>query len=204
MSDIQAAALDARQADSLFHTAFEARAGERFALGRATAAHGAFLRSLLAETLAESVRQSGGNAALLVTGPLLDLQLQAQAQAYRAAHPAAHHYIVSRRGPDTPIGRMLIDWTPPAATLGIDLAVLPDEREGAAGLHLLRAWISTCDRLGRAARLHVRPENPARRLYRRLGFVETDAAAFPIPMLREPAGARRPVTSGTGKCPASR
>lgn len=204
MSDTPATALDARRADAMFHVEFEARAGRRFALGRASAAHGELLRQLLAATLAESVQQSGGGAALLVAGPLLELQLRAQAQAYQAAHPAAHHYIVSRRGPDTPIGRLLIDWTPPAATLGLDLAVLPGEREGAAGLHLLRAWLSTCDRLGRAARLHVTPENPARRLYRRLGFVETDAAAFPIPMLRQPAGARRAVTGGTGICPASR
>lgn len=178
----------ARDADDVFWAEFRARAGARFALSRATAAHTPFLRALLAETLAESTRRSGGDPVLLTSGPLLEVQFQGQSRAYASAYPEASHYIVSRSSDAAPIGRMLIDWTPPGATQGVDLAILPEARAGAPGLLLLRAWLGTCDRLGRAARLHVTPDNPARRLYRRLGFIEVDATAFPIPMLREPRG----------------
>jgi GNAT superfamily N-acetyltransferase len=173
-------------ADVLFRGEFERLARGRFVVEHATAAHAAFLRGLLAETLSESVRRAGGDPALLATGPMLDFQFEAQSRGYATAYPAAHHYVVSTQREGAPIGRMLIDWDPGSDTpvTGIDLAVRPAARAGAAGLHLLRAWIGVCDRLGRAARLHVMPDNPARRIYQWLGFVDTDPTAFPLPMLR--------------------
>jgi hypothetical protein len=80
---------------------------------------------------------------------------------------------------------MMIDWScVPVHT--IDLAVLPSARVGAAGLHLMRAWLETCDRMQVAASLNVMPDNPSRRLYGFLGFEETEPLAFPLPMLRRP------------------
>jgi ribosomal protein S18 acetylase RimI-like enzyme len=84
---------------------------------------------------------------------------------------------------------MLIDWalaSESAPVTLVDLAVRPSARASAPGLHLLRAWLASCDQLGRAAELHVMPDNPARRLYQHLGFSETDPTAFPLPMRREP------------------
>jgi hypothetical protein len=95
---------------------------------------------------------------------------------------------VSRWADRVPVARFLVDWSLQRAPVvsGIDVAVHPARRAGAVGLWLLRAWVSTCDWLERPAQLHVVPHNPARRLYRRLGFVETDPMAFPLPMRREP------------------
>lgn len=180
------------QADRLFRADFARRAGAQFELSLASAEHTPFLRQLLAETLVESARRVGADAQLMSTGPLFELQFEAQRRSYASEYPHAHHYLLCSRASSAPVGRIWIDWTPPAdePVVGIDVAVLPSARAGAPGLHALRAWVATCDELGRAARLHVLPDNPARHLYRRLGFKETDASALPIPMLREPAGTR--------------
>jgi hypothetical protein len=127
-------------------------------------------------------------------GPLLELQLDAQRRAYRAAYPRAFDYIVSRNTSGSPIGRMLIDWglSQGSTSVAVDVAVLASERVGAAGWALLCAWLATCDRLGLPAALRVMPHNPARSIYRKLGFLEEDADAFPVPM-RRAARSVRPV-----------
>jgi len=87
----------------------------------------------------------------------------------------------------SPVGRMMIDWTAPDGFYGVDLAVLPGERSGAAGLHLLRAWTGTADRFDRPASLRVRPGARVIPLYRRLGFTLVSEAEVPLRMLRPPA-----------------
>jgi ribosomal protein S18 acetylase RimI-like enzyme len=188
MPDPELAVVTTEVADALFRQELERRSGHHFALSHASLAHAQFLRELLSETLAESLERVGADPTLLSVGPLFELQLQAQSLGYAQAYPRAQHYIVSRRAAGCAIGRMLIDWTPTAggAVTLVDIALRPSERAGAPGLQLLRAWLATCDRLARAAELHVMPDNPARRLYQRLGFRETDATAFPLPMRREP------------------
>ncbi len=113
---------------------------------------------------------------------LLDLQYDSRQQAYAAQFPQAMEVVAERDG--RPIGHMMIDWDGPDGACGVDLAVLPDERAGAAGLHLLRAWIAVADRLARPAVLSVRPGSPVIGLYRRLGFVAVDAQIVPIRMKR--------------------
>lgn len=173
-------------ADALFRAEFERRAAGRFMLRAAVAADAPFLRELFARTQAEAFQRAGAQAELLWAGPLVDLQFDAQRLGYEATYPRAHHYIGERAQDGRPVGRMLIDWSaaPEVPVVGIDVAVLPGARGGALGLQLLRAWVATCDRLRRAAHLHVMPDNPARLIYRRLGFVETAQHAFPVPMLR--------------------
>ena len=173
-----------RDADTIFRAEIERRTGARWALRLAAAEDSAFLMDLFAQVSNESVKRLGGSASPCSEGPLLELQVQAQAQAHRAAYPLALHYIVESRG-GSPIGRMLIDWPPqPRPSRLIDIAIAPSGRAGAIGLHALRAWVATCDRLGLDASLDVMPFNPARRVYRRLGFIETDPAAFPLHMQR--------------------
>jgi ribosomal protein S18 acetylase RimI-like enzyme len=142
---------------------------------------------LFEQVYLEAVHRAGGDLTVLAQPSLLNLQFESQRNGYASAYPLACHYVVSvHPGEAQPIGRMIIDWTGDGPVAGIDLAVLPTTRRGAVGLHLLRSWLATCDHLRRAARLHVMPENPARRIYRKLGFVEDDALAFPVPMLRRP------------------
>ncbi len=174
-------------ADTWFRADFERRAAGRFTIRLARPEDVAFLRQLFSEVYAEAARRAGSDLTPLMQPPLLNLQFESQRASYAGAYPSACHYIVACRSERSrPIGRMLIDWSGDRPVVGIDLAVLPDARRGAAGLHLLRSWVTTCDRFGRWARLHVMPDNPARLLYRKLGFVEADAFAFPRPMCRRP------------------
>ena len=110
-----------------------------------------------------------------MAGMLPDAMVAQQAAFQRAAHDAAHpdatHRIVVRDG--APVGHILIAWNP-AGTHLVDIALLPAHQRSGAGECLLRAWIEVADAHGLAATLEVRADNPARQLYARLGFVDTD------------------------------
>lgn len=175
-------------ADAWFASEFRRQSGDAFSLERATAEHEPFLRDVFAGNLATAAQAMGADAGLIAAGPLLEMQFRARQSAYAAAHPASHDYVVTRRTDRAPVARLLVDWSLQDAPVvwGIDVAVHPARRAGAVGLCLLRAWVNTCDWLARPAQLHVLPHNPARRIYQRLGFVETDLTAFPLPMRREP------------------
>jgi len=178
------------RAHALFNAEF-ARRTRRFDLREARESDRQFLVRLLADVHAEAQQRLGGEVVVLPR-PLLELQSEAQRQAYRAAYPHAIDYIVLRCASGAPIGRMLIDWSTEqrGASVAVDVAVLSGERAGAAGWPLLCAWLATCDRLTLPAALRVMPHNPARRIYRKLGFQELDANAFPVPMRRAPRPAR--------------
>jgi ribosomal protein S18 acetylase RimI-like enzyme len=180
------------RAGALFQSEFERRAERRFSLREAGDADRHFLARLLADVHAEAQRRLGGEGVVL-DGPLLDLQMDAQRRAYRSTYPLAIDYIVVRGACGDAIGRMLIDWSskPAGTSTVVDVALLSGERSGAAGWRLLRAWTATCDRLGLCAALRVMPHNPARRIYRKLGFVEEDPDAFPVPMHRGPRSPAR-------------
>jgi ribosomal protein S18 acetylase RimI-like enzyme len=152
-----------------------------------------FLAQLQRRVQAEAIERLGGDPTPFVSGPLAELQFRAQSAAYRAAYPLGCDYIVLRRESDRPIGRLLIDWSRQArpAVVLAHIAVLPEARAGAVGLQLLRAFVATCDGTRQAAELSVAPNNPARAIYRRLGFIEADAESFPISMRREPRSAAR-------------
>ncbi len=70
-----------------------------------------------------------------------------------------------------PIGHLIIDWETPAGSNAVDVAVLPEYHGKGIGLHLLRAWLSVADLQQAPAWLQVLRDNPARRIYTRLGFV---------------------------------
>jgi ribosomal protein S18 acetylase RimI-like enzyme len=106
----------------------------------------------------------------LLAGPLLELQFASQDATFRANRPLAMRRVL--RLSDTPIARVILDWHVPGASYGVDIAVHPDHRASGAGLAMLRAWIAVADAQGRACILDVIAQNPARMIYRRLGFVE--------------------------------
>lgn len=112
---------------------------------------------------------------------MLEQQSAMQEAAYRHAFPAAMRRIALHR--DRPVGRIIIDWTPGDHSLGVDLAVLPDARTSGAGLAMLRAWLKASDALGKPARLSVRRDNVAVRIYARLGFHATGEDALDSPMI---------------------
>ncbi len=158
-----------------FDAAFTARTGD-FACRPRTADDAAFLTAC---AIASSP----------MAGVLPDAMLAQQAAFQRAAHdgehPHAMHRIATRAG--QPIGHILIAWHATRTHL-VDIAVLPDHRRMGAGGHLLAAWLAVADAHRLTATLEVQGDNPARHIYRRLGFVETDPdpyAAF-VDMQRLP------------------
>lgn len=101
---------------------------------------------------------------------LLEQQASIQRASHRQQHPDSMRRIVLRG--DVPVGRIAVDWDMRGVAYGIDIAVLPAARRTLAGPHMLRAWLEVADALRLACTLDVVAANPARCLYRRLGFVE--------------------------------
>lgn len=118
---------------------------------------------------------------------LLEQQARLQIGAHTTNHPAAMRRIIGDG--HGPTGRIMVDWSGTGAVHGIDIAVLPDRRVGAAGVHMMRSWLEVADTLGRPARIEVVADNPARRLYERLGFRATSDGPI-IEMLRDAPPAR--------------
>lgn len=119
--------------------------------------------------------------AALLPGPMLLQQAALQCEGHRAQHPYATGRIVLVDR--VPMGRILVDWSVKNYTHCVDIAVLPDRRSGAAGLHLLRAWTAVADAGGMTAGLTVQRDNPARRIYARIGFVPLEGADLRHPLV---------------------
>ena len=117
--------------------------------------------------------------------PMIAAQAALQRSAHDATHRDASHAIILRAG--TAIGHVRIAWSAHGTHL-IDLAILPAHQRGGAGSSVLAAWLTLADASGRVATLDVQADNPARRLYARLGFIadpDDPWAAF-VTMRRDP------------------
>jgi ribosomal protein S18 acetylase RimI-like enzyme len=142
----------------LFEAAFLRRA-QQLAIRAETDDDQAFLQKLFAACFP---------LANVMPEALLAMQAHAQYQSHLTAYPGAMRRIVSEG--EQPIGRIMVDWGANGLSHGVDIAVLPEARNSMAGLHLLRAWLDAADRCGFACSLEVLANNPARRIYARLGF----------------------------------
>ena len=103
---------------------------------------------------------------LEMAGPLIDMQYRAQRMHYEKGFPNAEEMIVVRD--EAPVGRM-ITWDGGDDLHLVDISLLPEFRGRGIGTSLLSSLIAK----GRPVTLMVRADNPAHRLYRRLGFVPT-------------------------------
>jgi ribosomal protein S18 acetylase RimI-like enzyme len=163
-----------------------ARLTRRFVLRPERAGDRAFLFDLYLRCQAENHARYRLDILATLGMPMLEMQFRTQYQGFRAAYPAASFLIAVTADSGDPVGRAIIDWDAQEAFHGVDLAVLPEQREGAPGMRMLRAWLATADANRKATSLYVMPDNPARLIYRRLGFVETDQYQMPLPMTRQP------------------
>lgn len=119
---------------------------------------------------------------------LLRQQADMQDAAYRNAYPVAVRRIVVRGG--RPIGRIALDWPAAGTTRCIDVAVLPESQRSGVGGAMLHAWLDAADDARRTAVLSVLRDNPALRLYARLGFrpaPDDDGAHAATELIRPPA-----------------
>jgi len=98
---------------------------------------------------------------------LLRQQFQLQTTQYRHGFPQAERSILEVEA--QPIGRFYVDWSTPVVRV-IDVTLLAEWRGQGRGGDLLRRLLEETAAAGRTVGLHVERDNPARRLYRRLGF----------------------------------
>ena len=105
----------------------------------------------------------------------LDGQFAAQRAYYREHYPDADFDIIERAG--CPIGRLYVASTPRQLIL-MDITLLAAERNSGLGHRLVRELQARALREQKIVSLHVEDDNPARRLYDRLGFGEVAAVTF--------------------------
>lgn len=98
----------------------------------------------------------------------LRMQFILQRQAYAMQYPQAEHRIILRAGRDA--GRIIVWQTADEVRL-VDITLLPEERSAGIGAAIIINLLTEAHQAGKPVRLHVAKENPARRLYERLGFV---------------------------------
>lgn len=141
-----------------------------------------FLRQLYASTRAQelSILDLDDNQ----KQAFIDMQFNAQSQQYRMSYPVAANCIVVRD--DHPVGRMIVD-RGDEITL-VDIALLPEHRGQGIGSELIRELLDEAGGTGKPVRLHVLRNNPAARLYERLGFSINNDDGVYFEMKWTPAG----------------
>src|SRR6185437_5135277 len=103
-------------------------------------------------------------------------QFNAQTVGYREQFPQARFDIIELAG--QPIGRIVVD-RPGTTMLIIDQAIVPAMRGRGIGTAIMRVLMDEAQSAGLPVRLEVASENdPAYRLYQRLGFVPIENAPF--------------------------
>ena len=108
----------------------------------------------------------------------LEAQFRAQHAHYQKYYPKADWLVTSRGGED--IGRLYIERWPSQHRI-IDIAFLPAHRGCGFGEALLHDLMDEAAACGKAVSIHVEKNNPAMRLYRRLGFeTEEDKGVYDL------------------------
>ena len=95
-------------------------------------------------------------------------QAEAQDAHYRANYTETTYSVIEADG--DPAGRLYVArWADEIRI--VDIALLPEFRGRGLGSGLLRNLIEESEAVGKPLSIHVEMNNPARRLYERLGFV---------------------------------
>jgi ribosomal protein S18 acetylase RimI-like enzyme len=97
----------------------------------------------------------------------LEAQFRAQHAHYQRYYPDADWLVTMWAG--QAVGRLYIERWPSQHRI-IDIALLPEHRGKGFGSALLRDLMDEAAAAGKAVSIHVEKNNPAMRLYRRLGF----------------------------------
>ena len=146
-----------------------------------------FLGALYASTRIEELAATTWNDAQKAA--FLDMQFQAQHAHYRRHYPEADWFVVEHGGER--IGRLYIERWPSQHRI-IDIAFVAEHCGKGFGTALLKDLIDEAAAVGKAVSIHVEKNNPARRLYLRLGFAVIedkgvyDLMARPAPSEHDP------------------
>jgi ribosomal protein S18 acetylase RimI-like enzyme len=125
----------------------------------------AFLRDVYGSTRADELALTGWNAA--EKDAFVQMQFDAQDHHYRATYSNASFQVILREG--RPIGRLYVARGDDEIRI-VDIAILPAYRGGGVGTALIAELLGEAQHAGKAVRIHVERDNPALRLYSRLGF----------------------------------
>jgi ribosomal protein S18 acetylase RimI-like enzyme len=96
------------------------------------------------------------------------MQFEAQDAYYREHYRPATFDVIELDG--EPVGRLYVARWEDEIRI-IDIALLPDHRGRGIGTRLLEELLAEGAETGKSVSVHVELNNPARRLYERLGFV---------------------------------
>jgi ribosomal protein S18 acetylase RimI-like enzyme len=154
---------------------------ERIVLRAAGDADRTFLAQVYASTRADELALlpwTGEQKAAFVAH-----QFEAQDAHYRLHYDGAAFDVIEVDG--EPAGRLYVHRGPSEIRI-VDIALSPSYRGRGLGTHLLRALIAEADDGGRKLSIHVELNNPARRLYERLGFRPAGEHGLHLLMERPP------------------
>lgn len=113
-------------------------------------------------------------------------QFEAQDLHYRQHYGGARFDVVLVDG--EPAGRLYVDRWPGEIRL-MDIALLPEYRGRGVGGRLIGELLDEGAAAGKAVSVHVERNNPARRLYARLGFLlEGENGIYDLMVWRPPEG----------------
>lgn len=101
----------------------------------------------------------------------LSQQFSSQHQYYKEQFPHAAFELIQLN--DTPIGRLYTDLRADEIRL-IDIALLPEHRKKGIGRQIMSQTLQSARSLNLPVRIHVEKNNPALKLYHRLGFTEIE------------------------------
>lgn len=137
------------------------------------------LYAVYASTRVEELADTGWDDAQREA--FLRFQFAAQDDHYTRHYSTCAFYVVERSG--RPVGRLYVDAWPSEVRI-VDIALLPEARGRGLGTALLEAVIAAAHARGLAVSIHVEQDNPALRLYERLGFVRVEARGVHFLMRR--------------------
>lgn len=129
----------------------------------------AFLRDLYASTRAAEMARVPWDDAQKAA--FVQMQFQLQRTHYRRYFPDAAIQLILDG--DRPIGRLYVAAGPDGVNL-MDISLLPEYRNRGLGGELVKQVMRDGETRGMAVTLHVELDNPAQRLYRRLGFRDVE------------------------------
>jgi len=101
----------------------------------------------------------------------LGMQFHAQTAHYHQYYPDASYDVILHEG--QAVGRLCVHCSQDAILL-IDIALLPEHRGHGIGGRLLNDILSQATAQGKRVQIYVERENPAMRLYIRLGFKKVE------------------------------
>ncbi len=118
-------------------------------------------------------------------------QFTAQHAWYQENYAGAEFLVISRQdgqGGEAPAGRLyVVRWEKEIRL--IDIALLPEHRNGGVGSAILEEILAEGNAVGKPVTIHVEKFNPALRLYERLGFTPIEDRGVYYLMERRPVAA---------------